>query len=167
MSDDGLDELEREAQDRKRRKGREAGTSRNPRQRPKVEEERQRRAAEAKKREEERQERRRREAEQLSDPEPPPVGPEPDGQDEGEGESDAPPKRRTRPASTPFYPDPDNEAFLWAIQSEAVKHREKIPATAVIRLALRRLQDQKTPAEIVQELGGPVQTKGKMGRPRR
>ncbi|MGX1976844.1 hypothetical protein [Streptomyces kronopolitis] len=162
-----MDELELEAQGRKRRKGREAGTSRNPRSRQsKTEEERQRRAAEAKKREEERQERRRREEDQRSDPEPPPTTPEPDGREGGEDESDHP-KKRKRPASTPFYPDPDNEAFLWAIQSEAVKHREKIPATAVIRLALRRLRDQKTPAEIVQELGGPVQTNGKMGRPRR
>lgn len=74
---------------------------------------------------------------------------------------------KKRPTSIPFYPDPDNENFLWEIAQAAAARREKIPATAVLRLALRRLEQSMTPSEIVRELGGAVQSGGKMGRPRR
>lgn len=74
---------------------------------------------------------------------------------------------KKRPTSIPFYPNPEDEELLWLIQEAATAARVKVPATAVLRYALRRLRDQKSPAEVVQALSGPVQTKGKMGRPRR
>lgn len=75
-------------------------------------------------------------------------------------------KKAARPTSMPFYPDPDNEEFLWAVAEAATSRRVKVPATAVLRLALRRLEQDMTPSEIVRVLSGPVRTEGKMGRPR-
>ncbi|MFD8146131.1 hypothetical protein [Streptomyces sp. NPDC059708] len=160
---DALDQMNQQAEDRKRGTGnRSPGATRNSR-----EAERQRRQAEREKAAQEeaaREKAAREEAER-----------EKAAREEAERESkgSANPqgavtaKVRTRPTSMPFYPDSENEEFLWQVREAATARREQIPATAVLRLALRRLEQQMTPSEIVRELGGPVQTTGRMGRPRR
>ncbi|MGW2724880.1 hypothetical protein [Streptomyces sp. NPDC001492] len=176
---DSLDDLEREAQSRKGRgRGRNAGASRNPRNtqdpdeatRRREELERARLAREQRRQQEE-EERRRREAEQ-----PPGAG----GGDEGDPVPPSPPeevqgeesgsrgrrKRETRPKSMPFYPNPEHDAFLWRVTEAASARQKRIPATAVLRLALSRLEQQMTPSEIVQALGSADQPDGRMGRPR-
>lgn len=144
-----LDELETQAKNRQRR-GRQPGGSRNPRPRPTEDELRAR---------EEEQRRRRQEREQAETtgqadilPEPPVSEPQP---------------KRSRPKSMPFYPNPEDEQLLWSVAEVAAARHERIPATSVLRFALRRLSDQMTAGEIVRALSGPVQTEGKMGRPRR
>ncbi len=180
MPGDGLDEIEQQAESRRR--GRQAGASRNGRgSRVPVPTKEEREAAEERarqeelvKRESERQARaekelrerevaeesarRERDAADAEEPNPPELP-----------ESDSVPDKpkQARPKSIPFYLDQDNEDFLWEIAKEAVERQEKIPATAVLRLALRRLQDQMSPARIVQELSVPVPTEGKKGRPRK
>ncbi|MGW2793629.1 hypothetical protein ACWC9H_27370 [Streptomyces sp. NPDC001251] len=157
---DPLDELEREAAARSRRS---AGTSRNavsPEERAaRQRAAREAREAQAAKRDAERRARAQR-----------PVEDQEQGAGPAQAEADEPrtPRpKKARPTSIPFYPESDNEEFLWRVQEAATARREKIPATAVLRLALRRLEQQMTPGDIVRELGGPVQTTGKMGRPRR
>ncbi|MER7049914.1 hypothetical protein [Streptomyces jumonjinensis] len=150
MAPDGLDDLDQEAEGRRQRR---AAPSRRSRP-PKSDEERRQ---ERERLDEERRERERRERE-ANESKPEPV-PEPTPVPAG--------KKRDRPPSIPFYPDPENEEFLWTVAEAATARREKIPATAVLRLAMRRLSQQMTPSEIVRELSGPVQTGGKMGRPRR
>jgi hypothetical protein len=171
---DGLDELEEQASSRRR--GRNPGGSRNKRNR--AEEERQRREQELavreqerKRREEERQrreeeERLRREEEERQERETE-VRYQSDPEPELSDRSTAGAATRRRPPSIPFYYDPDNEEFLWEITEVAAARRTKVPASAVLRLAMRRLQDQMPVERIVQELGGPSPVTGKRGRPRR
>ncbi|MGW3201930.1 hypothetical protein ACWDBD_46940 [Streptomyces sp. NPDC001118] len=172
MAADGLDELEQQAAQRRRRN---PNPPRNPRPKETAEAKAERLRKEQQAREEARRrreedERRRREEEER----------ECRGADRPSGETDAEPPadaeppeesptggQRLRPKSIPFYYDESNEEFLWQIAQEAAARREKVPAAAVLRLAMRRLQDQMTPARIVQELGGPSPTTGKRGRPRR
>ncbi|MFD0409960.1 hypothetical protein [Kitasatospora sp. NPDC127116] len=160
----GLDEVEQAAE--ARRRSRTPGGSRNPRTRERGGEHGGASEA-AEQREKERQARRQEPVagagpvstgEPAATSEPAPV-PEPVPASE--------PAKSTRPKSIPFYPDADNTDFLWQIAKAAVDRQEKIPATAILRLALRRLQDQMTPERIVRELGGPVVTEGRPGRPRR
>ena len=182
MADDGLDQLDEKAS----RRVRSAGPSRRSRNKD-AEAERQRREQEereaARKRREEEAERTRVEEErraaeeaeakrradaerqheaegtpsaQEAEVESAPPAPSSGGSEEG----------RRRPKSTPFYPDPDNEDFLWQIAEVAASRQVRIPSTAVLRLALRRLQDQMSPERIVQQLEAPVPTEGKRGRPR-
>lgn len=66
----------------------------------------------------------------------------------------------------PFYPNAEHEEFLWRITEAASARQKRIPSTAVLRLALTRLEQQMTPSEIVQALGNAEQPEGKMGRPR-
>jgi len=179
MPGDGLDEIEQQAEGRRR--GRQAPASRNGRgsrtapskeerdaaaERARQEElvqrerERQARAEKELREREEAEESARRErdsgdAEEPSRPELPESDPVPEK------------PKQARPKSIPFYLDPDNDDFLWEIAKAAVVRQEKIPATAVLRLALRRLQDQMSPERIVQELSVPVPTEGKKGRPRK
>lgn len=158
-----LDELEKQAEER--RKGRNPGGSRNPRKpAPSPEEIAASRETERVQREERRLAEEAEAARLAKDADEARRAAE-----DKESETDDGGKRgkRVRPASTPFYPDPDNEEFLWSVAEAATARREKIPATAVLRLALRRLEQQMTPSEVVRELSGPVQTTGKMGRPRR
>lgn len=169
-----LDQLEEEANARKR-SGRTPGGSRNPRRKPADEGDAKAKAAARLAARQKEAERRAREREAEENP----AGENPvkdDGStaDEPAGgqEPPAPPSpepmaKRQRPKSTPFYPNPEDEEFLWQVQEAATARREKIPATAVLRFALRRLSDQMSPSEIVRALSGPVQTQGKMGRPRR
>lgn len=165
--DDSLDELDKEAQQRSGRgRGRTAGESRNPRSRkPQGDDDAARRRAE---RDREREQRRDREEAEREDP--PDTGSEadrqsPPPQDEEVGEQGAG-RRRTRPKSIPFYPNPDHAAFLWRVTEAASARQKRIPSTAVLRLALTRLEEQMTPGEIVKILGESVQPEGKMGRPR-
>lgn len=168
---DGLDDLEKQAEERRAR-GRKPGGSRHPRP---TKEEREARAADARQvrdaERKRREEERRQEAEAAAKRQA-----EADAEaartraEQDEATPDVPAdthKKRPRPDSQTWYPDPDNVEFLWAITEAATTQREKVPATAVIRFALRRLQDQMAPGRIVQELSGPVQTEGKLGRPRR
>ena|SRR5579884_647766 len=177
MAGNGLEELEAEAARRRRR---EPGAPRNPRTRTTAEERRQeaeeRRREELEQRERERREREQREEERLraeeeaarqaAEAESEPPEREAEASSEAEQDRSSQPQRGRTP-SIPFYYDPENEAFLWEIQQEAVSRRVKVPASAVLRLAMRRLQDQMPPARIVQELSGPPETTGKRGRPRR
>lgn len=152
---DPFAELDQDAQARKRG-SRNPGSSRNPRKLPTPEEVQRQRDEERARREAD-----RRSPEPAPQPEPEPAqAPQPDA-------APASPGRGRKTRSIPFYPDPDNEDFLWRVAEAATARREKIPAVAVLRFAMRRLEQQMTPSEIVQALGGPVQTKGKMGRPRR
>ncbi|GGX36671.1 hypothetical protein [Streptomyces chryseus] len=165
---DAIDALEEDANRRQRSGKRQQSTPRNPRKLPTEEE--------LQAREEERQ-RRRSSEEGQKEPAATSAAsgstPEADAAERNDDQGDepnadeAPAKKRPRPASQTWYPEEDNEEFLWQVAQEATARREKVPATAVIRLALRRLEDQMTPAKIVQELGGSVQTQGKRGRPRR
>ncbi|WTD07596.1 hypothetical protein OH717_34075 (plasmid) [Streptomyces albidoflavus] len=171
MSDDPLEQLEAEAAARKRA-GRQPGGSRNPRRRKSSSGDAQAKAAaelaarqaeaERRKREAEETEAAAREAEEPAKPDPSPA---PEGPARSQGSPD--PASGKRPKAIPFYPNPEHDEFLWQVQEAATARREKIPATAVLRLALRRLSEQMTPSEIVRALGGPVQTQGKMGRPRK
>lgn len=74
--------------------------------------------------------------------------------------------KRKRPKSIPFYPNPEHDAFLWRVIETASARHMRIPATAVLRLALSRLEEQMTPGDIVRLLGEAEQPKNKMGRPR-
>ncbi|MGW1674616.1 hypothetical protein [Streptomyces sp. NPDC002324] len=165
-----MDDLENEAAARRRGDGgrRNAGESRNPRKSASEASETVRRE-ELARREQERlkreQERRQREEkpEGLSvkeEPAPPPSPSTP----ETEAAAD---KKQQRPKSMPFYPNPEHETFLWRVTEAGAARQERIPATAVLRLALTRLEQQMTPGEIVQLLGEAVQPAGKMGRPRK
>ncbi|MFD6917940.1 hypothetical protein [Streptomyces virginiae] len=158
-----LDQLEEDASARKRR-GRHPGGSRHPRGKQAADDAKAKAAAELKARQEEADRRaREREAEETEAANSGPTA-------EGAGEPQDPPapeRLSKRPKSMPFYPNPEDEDFLWQVQEAAIARREKIPATAVLRFALRRLSDQMTPSEIVRALSGPVQTQGKMGRPRK
>jgi hypothetical protein len=172
---DGLEELEERAN--ARRRGRQPGGSRNARNRE--EEERKRREKELEERERERkrraeEERRREDQErQAQEAEAEDLPPEPEPEPETEPEPESPnwnaggAAPRRRPPSIPFYYDSDNESFLWEITQEAASRRTKVPVSAVLRLAMRRLQDQMPVERIVQELGGPSPVTGKRGRPRR
>lgn len=164
MSSNPLDQLEEEASARKRT-GRQPGGSRNPRRKPTgVDDTKDKAAAELAAREAEAERRaREREAEEQATADNGPTAEEPGGSQK----SPDPEPPSKRPKSMPFYPNPEDEDFLWQVQEAAIARREKIPATAVLRFALRRLSDQMTPSEIVRALSGPVQTRGKMGRPRR
>lgn len=172
MSDDPLEQLEAEA-DARKRAGRQPGGSRNPRRRKSSSGDAQTKAAaelaarqaeaERRKREAEETEAAAREAEEPAKPEA--SSPAPEGPARSQGSPD--PASGKRPKAIPFYPNPEHDEFLWQVQEAATVRREKIPATAVLRLALRRLSEQMTPSEIVRALGGPVQTQGKMGRPRK
>jgi hypothetical protein len=168
--DNSLDALEQEAAAR-RKKGRQAGEPRFPRKpsKPQQNDDATGRAAEElQRRDEER--RRRREADteaERSQPEPPPElqrGEQGETQDSPEVPSSK--RKRARPTSMPFYPNPEHEAFLWSVTEAGAARQLRIPATAVLRLALSRLEEQMTPSEIVRELGNSVQPEGKMGRPR-
>ncbi|MDX2841024.1 hypothetical protein PV377_18945 [Streptomyces ipomoeae] len=75
--------------------------------------------------------------------------------------------KRPRPKAIPFYPDPGDEDFLWQVTEAGAARQERIPHTAVLRLALRRLAEEMKPSDVVRELGGPVQSTGKRGRPRK
>ncbi|WP_329151238.1 hypothetical protein OG275_38075 (plasmid) [Streptomyces niveus] len=170
MPADGLNELEEQAAARRKRG---AKPPRNPRESPeekatrleRLDQERQKREEARRLRDEAAAEEKRRLDEEAAG----------GGEKADQGGEDAAAasggggrgKARSRPASTPFYPDPDNEEFLWTVAEAATARREKIPATAVLRLALRRLADQMTPSEVVRALSGPVQTEGKIGRPRK
>lgn len=144
-----LDELEEEARKRSKGAGRSPGGSRRPRKAPTAEELAER-EAERLRREERRQSEEEQARRDAADVPPPPAA-----------------QKAGRPKSIPFYPNPEDEEFLWVVAEAAIARREKVPATAVLRLALRRLSDQMTPSEVVRALSGPVQTEGKMGRPRR
>ncbi|MEV0012719.1 hypothetical protein [Streptomyces sp. NPDC047973] len=155
---DALNALEEEAQSRSSR-GRQPGGSRKPRRQPSAaelaaqrEEERLKREAARLQRETGDQSHKGGQVQPSQELAPVPA---------------ASPKKQTRPKSIPFYPNPEDEDFLWAVAEAATARREKVPATAVLRLALRRLSDQMTPSEVVRALSGPVQTEGKSGRPRR
>jgi len=171
---DSLDALEEEAAARRKRgAGREAGEPRFPRK--KSQQDAAARSDELQKRERER-ERRRQQAQATEKPapdsEPPPASdPQPAPRREEaptQTVTEAAPKtgKRARPTSMPFYPNPEHEAFLWSVTEAAAARQLRIPATAVLRLALSRLQEQMTPSEIVRELGSSVHPEGKMGRPR-
>ncbi|MFF4709598.1 hypothetical protein [Streptomyces sp. NPDC001297] len=99
----------------------------------------------------------------AAEPETPPAVPEPQD-DAGEGRTAS--QKKKRPTSIPFYPNPEHEAFLWRVTAVASERQKRIPATAVLRLALARLEQQMTPSEIVQMLGEVEQPGGRMGRPR-
>ncbi|WP_037859670.1 hypothetical protein [Streptomyces sp. NRRL F-5065] len=159
-----LEELEEQA-DARKRTGRQPGGSRNPRRKPTGGDDvKTKAAAELAAREKEAERRRaEREAEEKAPADSGPTADEPDG---SQGPPEPEPLSK-RPKSTPFYPNPEDEDFLWQVHEAATARREKIPTTAVLRFALRRLSDQMTPSEIVRALSGPVQTRGKMGRPRR
>ncbi|WP_328484835.1 hypothetical protein OHS71_41145 (plasmid) [Streptomyces sp. NBC_00377] len=75
--------------------------------------------------------------------------------------------KRPRPKAIPFYPDPGDEDFLWQVTEAGAARQERIPHTAVLRLALRRLAEEMKPSDVVRELGGPVPSTGKRGRPRK
>lgn len=168
---DSLEELEREAAERSRRgtgRGRDAGQSRNPRKTGSDDEAAKRRQA-LEDRQRERDRRRERDADR---PEPPPAPevevetpPEPDTSGEGNEERSGR-RRAKRPKSIPFYPNPEHDAFLWRVIEAGSARQMRIPATAVLRLALTRLEEQMTPSEIVRAVGDSVQPDGKMGRPR-
>jgi hypothetical protein len=163
---DGLEELEERAN--ARRRGRQPGGSRNARNRE--EEERKRREKELEERERERkrraeEERRREDQERQAQEAEAEPEPEPESEPPNWNAGGAAPRRR--PPSIPFYYDSDNESFLWEITQEAASRRTKVPVSAVLRLAMRRLQDQMSVERIVQELGGPSPVTGKRGRPRR
>lgn len=174
---DSLDELEQEAAERSRRtgrRGRNPGQPRHPRKTG-TEDEAAKRRQELEERQRERERRREREADKTDPPPPPPPAPEsepeaasppePDTSGEGsEGRSGG--KRAKRPKSMPFYPNPEHEAFLWRVIEAGSARQMRIPATAVLRLALTRLEEQMTPSEIVKAVGDSVQPDGKMGRPR-
>lgn len=159
-----LEELEEQA-DARRRTGRQPGGSRNPRRKSTGGDDAKTKAAAELAAREKEAERRRAErvAEEKAPADSGPTADEPDGSPEPPN----PEPLSKRPKSMPFYPNPEDEDFLWQVQEAAIARREKIPATAVLRFALRRLSDQMTPSEIVRALSGPVQTRGKMGRPRR
>lgn len=162
-----LDDLENEAAARRRGDGgrRTAGESRNPRKPASEAARREELARREKERQQREEARRRSEAtpevlpakEETASP-PPPSKPE---------ITEAVDKKSSRPKSIPFYPNPEHESFLWRVTEAGAARQERIPATAVLRLALTRLEQQMTPGEIVQMLGEPVQPTGKMGRPRR
>ncbi|MEU0670895.1 hypothetical protein ABZ508_34230 [Streptomyces lavendulocolor] len=164
-----LEQLEEDASARKRT-GRQPGGSRNPRRKPASEDDvKAKAAAELAAREKEAERRRaEREAEEKAAARKGPTVDEPEGSQEPPAPPPDPgPPPSKRPKSMPFYPNPEDEDFLWQVQEAATARREKIPATAILRFALRRLSDQMTPSEIVRALSGPVQTRGKTGRPRR
>ncbi|WP_158713510.1 hypothetical protein [Streptomyces sp. NRRL F-525] len=172
MSDGGgsaADALDDEAE--RRRRGRNPGGSRTAGRRPTPEE----RAA---KREAERLERQqRKDAEAKAQAAATAaaaaaVGEKTHGRGQMEPPADPPQEERRggtrpRPKAIPFYPDPPDEDFLWQVTEAGASRQERIPHTAVLRLALRRLAEEMTPSDVVRELGGPVQSTGKRGRPRK
>ncbi|MFD3685465.1 hypothetical protein ACFWTE_11670 [Nocardiopsis sp. NPDC058631] len=82
------------------------------------------------------------------------------------GRSDA--TRAKRAPSVEAYLDEPLMDWLWQVEAEAVGQRMRSVNSPVVRLALRRLQEQMSPAEVVQALreNKPAPT-GKPGRPRR
>ena len=164
MAADSLDDLENEAGKRRRAgRGRNPGEPRFPRT-AKPDDAEARRREEAQRRADEREKRLRAEREQPAPSEPVQVPDEPLPPATDENSSTR--TKAKRPKSMPFYPNPEHEAFLWRITEAASARQKRIPATAVLRLALARLEEQMTPSEIVQLLGNAEQTDGKMGRPR-
>jgi hypothetical protein len=65
-----------------------------------------------------------------------------------------------------FYVTPAIDKYLRAVRAEALTQDVDVTASAVARLALQRLADETTPAELVRKLAGPKKQKGR-GRPRR
>lgn len=170
----GLDDIDKDAEERRRRTGkRNPGGPRRPRK-TREEREAEEKAAQDQ-REAERQARKaaaEEAARKAAEEEAARRAAEEEAATEESAKEEAAPKakpgaKRTRPPSIPFYYDEDNMDFLWRIADAATAMRSKVPNAAVLRLALRRLEQEMTPREIVQELSGPVQTEGKLGRPRR
>ncbi|MFC8670823.1 hypothetical protein [Streptomyces sp. NPDC057199] len=168
MTPDGLDDLENQAE--RRRRG--AAPPRNPKptretgqqKAERLERERQQRE-ESRRQEEERREEEDRQAEaEKAAREAEAAAREPKASGDGKGSGSRP--KVARPKSMPFYPNPEHETFLWSIREAAASRQQAVPATAVLRLALTRLEEQMTPSEIVKALGSAVQPEGKMGRPR-
>ncbi|MFI9041633.1 hypothetical protein [Streptomyces sp. NPDC053726] len=158
MSDTGsaADALDTEAAGRRR--GRNPGGSRTANRRAKTAQER------AAAREEERQERQKAAEKKAEEEKAETAGPKDEQQEPAQDNRRA---KQIRPKAIPFYPDPSDETFLWQVTQAGAARQERIPHTAVLRLALRRLANEMQPDDIVRELGGPVQSTGKRGRPRK
>jgi hypothetical protein len=76
--------------------------------------------------------------------------------------------RAKRAPSVEAYLDEDLMDWLWQVEAAAVGQRMRSVNSPVVRLALRRLQQQMSPEEVVQALreNAPAPT-GRPGRPRR
>lgn len=98
--------------------------------------------------------------------------PAPSGSSRGPAKEAAPPRsdaaRARRTPSIEAYLDEELVDWLWQVESAAVAQRMRSVNSPVIRLALRRLQQQMSPEEIVRSLqeNAPPST-GRPGRPRR